>query len=107
MHDLEPSLAAAVHRAHPADVASLPVHRRVLDDDVVHFKDPQRQGVLPVLADRLEQAGKQRGPDDLVLDRLRVREDDGEVARVGPVQELEVFVVRALPVDVLSVFRQS
>jgi hypothetical protein len=97
MHDLEPGFATTVDGAQPPDVARLTVQRRVLDDDVVHFKDPKREGVLAVLADRLEQPGEERSPHDLVLDRFRVGENDGDAARVGPVQELEVFVVRALP----------
>ena len=51
MHNLEPGFASTVNGAQPPDVARLPVQRRVLDDDVVHFKDPEREGMLAVLAD--------------------------------------------------------
>ena len=96
MGDLEAGLAAAEDACDAADVARLALLRRVLDDDVADLEDANREHVLAVFAERLEDAGKEGRSHDLVLDRLWVREHDGEVSRVLAVEELEVLVVRAL-----------
>ena len=94
MHDLEPCSSAAEDSSDPTDVARLALDRSVLDDDVADLENAERKGMLAVLADRLEHAGEERRSHDLVLDRLGVGEDDGDVSRVFSVQELEVLVVR-------------
>lgn len=96
VHDFEPGLAPAKDPGDASHVAGLALDGGVLDDDVADLKDPERERVLAVLADGLEHAREEGRADDLVLDRLGVREDDGEVSRVLAVEELEVLVVRAL-----------
>lgn len=96
MHDLKPRSSSAEDSRHTTNVARLSLDRRVLDDDIADLEDAERQCVLAVLADRLEHAGEERRSHDLVLDRLGVGEDDGDVSRVFSVEELEVLVVRAL-----------
>ncbi len=96
VHHLEPALLVAIDGTEspcvlgPADLVWR-LHRNVRD-----LKNAEWQRVRAVFPQRLEQAGEEGCPDDLVLGGGGVLQPDGIVAGVFPVEGGEIVVVRAL-----------
>ena len=67
VNDFEAAVLATEGGGEVALVAGLALCRFVLEDNVGDLKDLHWDAVALVLADGLEQAGEQRGTDDLVL----------------------------------------
>lgn len=95
VHDLEPAAPGQKRGGEVALVAALALERRVLEGDVADLEDADRDAVVLVLPERLEEAREEGRAHDLVLRRLGVGQSDGGGAVVGAVQVGEVLRVRA------------
>ena len=93
--DFEPARFGQVGRGEVALVAAFALQGDILVGHVAHFEHLDRDGVVLVLAEGLEEAREEGGADDLVLGRFGVGQPDGGVAVVDAVQVCEVLGVRA------------
>lgn len=96
MNDLEPSGLIGPNTRDLADITGSTLLGHIDDGDIRDLEDGDRERELLVLSDRLEETREERGPDDLVLDRLGVGERDGIVAWILAVEPGKVLVMRAL-----------
>jgi hypothetical protein len=98
MYDLETGILITPQCRDMAHVPRLTFARRILEHNIGGLENFDGQGVRAVLADRLEQAGKERGAHDLELERLGVGDLDGGIVVVWPVQPFKIFFMRALQI---------
>ena len=96
MNDLETSSPSAEDTGDSSYIPRLSFFRCVLEDDIAHFENLERERMFAVFSERLEESGEEGRSHDLVFDRFRVRKNDGGRSIVGSVEEGKVLVVGAL-----------
>ncbi len=95
MYDFEAAVFAQPGGGEVALIPRFALEVWRFESHVADFEDLDRDAVVFVFAQRLQQAGKEGGADDLIFCGLWVGEFDGRGAVVDAVEVGEVFGVRA------------
>lgn len=93
MYDFETGRLVAPDGCRMAHIACLSLTPSVFEDNVRRLKYLHGQGMGPILADGLEEAGEEGGTDDLKFERFWVTNLDGRFVVVFEVEPFKVFLV--------------
>lgn len=96
VYDLKASRLITPNRRRFTNIPRLSLSRSVFDNDVGSLEDANGERVRSVLANRLEKARKERGPNDLVLKRFGIGEPHDFRAVICAIEPREILFVRAL-----------
>ena len=76
-------------------IAAFALEGLILEGYVADFEDLDRDAVVFVFSEGLEEAGEERRADDLVFCCFWIRQSDGRVAVVDAIEECEILGVGA------------
>jgi hypothetical protein len=91
--DLKPCALVTPNGRRVPHVPRLPLQIEILEHNVGRLEHLDRERVRPVLSNRLEQTGDQRGSNDLEFQGLWVSDLHCRFPVVDFIQPLEVFLV--------------
>lgn len=93
--DFEPASLGEEGGGEMALIAAFALEGSILEGHVADLEDLDRDAVVFVFSQGLEEAGEEGRADDLVFCRFRIGQPDGRVAVVDAVEEFKVLCVRA------------
>ena len=95
VYDFEPARLGEEGGGEMALITAFALEGVIFEGHVADFEDLDRDAVVFVFSQGLEEAREEGRADDLVLCRFRVGQSDGRVAVVDAVEECKVFCMRA------------
>src|ERR1700761_4910432 len=95
MHNLKATSLSTPSRRTMTLIPRLPLTSQIFETNITNLKKPQRQGMLPILPNGLQQTRQQTRAHNLVLSTFRILQANRQLPIIHAIQRRKVLIMAA------------